>query len=83
MAKSKTKYIGWDHVPAGVLVKTRDKRTGLREFYLKEGGAYDDFLFLESDEEGDMVFTVCPGGRNGQCFNPDDFTTGKYKAVDL
>lgn len=76
MSKKKTTYYGFKNVPVGVLVVTkgqtdRDDVEDLREFYFKVREGLVQGAFAEGDTEGFIdIF-----------YNPDDFTTGKYRAV--
>ncbi|QKT07913.1 hypothetical protein HUN08_12485 [Gordonia sp. X0973] len=63
----KTKYTGWENVPFNQLVRAKNL-DGVFEFYIRQNGG---FLF------GDGVGYFCVGGD----WNPDKYTTGKYKQV--
>lgn len=63
----KTKYTGWENVPSNQLVRAKNL-DGVFEYYIR---LRVGFLF----GDGDGYFS---GGRD---WNPDKYTTGKYKQV--
>lgn len=67
-------FYGWENVPFGTLVKSRNRDTGEREIYLKVD---DKGFFCQLPDESD-TFT-----RHGSLWTPDEFTTTKYKMVNL
>ena len=72
-----TKYTGWANVPEGVLVRTKTKyESALKtryEYYIKLDG--DKFAVQIGADRFDLA--------REDAWDPDDFTTGKYREVEL